>query len=92
MIHVKEIKMKPNINEHDLMIKARHAREFIEAGNKVKLTVTFKGRAITHPELGKEVLERLAREIYDIAIVEQALKMESERNLIMVLRPKQKGS
>jgi translation initiation factor IF-3 len=88
IIHVKEIKMKPTINKHDLEIKIRHAREFIEAGDKVKLTVIFKGRAITHPELGMDLLQRLKEEVSDIAVVEQEPKLENGRNMIMVLKPK----
>lgn len=80
--------MKPTIDEHDLNFKASHVREFIESGNKVKLTIVFKGRAITHPELGKDVLDRLARGVGDIAVVEQEPKMEGGRNMVMILKPK----
>lgn len=87
-IHVKEIRMRPTIDEHDLRIKVKHTHQFIKAGDKVKLTIVFRGRAITHPELGKEILDRLAKEMSDVAVVEQSSRMEGSRNMTMVLKPK----
>ena len=87
VIQVKEVKYRPNISEHDFDFKTRHAREFLEEGNKVKLTLMFRGRQITHPELGLEVLERVFDEVKDIAKIEMASKLEG-RNMTMVLAPK----
>lgn len=87
VIQVKEVKYRPNISEHDFEFKTRHAREFLEEGNKVKLTLMFRGRQVTHPELGQEVLERVFEEVKDIAKIESASKLEG-RNMTMVLAPK----
>jgi translation initiation factor IF-3 len=87
VIQVKEVKYRPNISEHDFEFKTRHAREFLEEGNKVKLTLMFRGRQVTHPELGQEVLERVYDEVKDIAKIETASKLEG-RNMTMVLAPR----
>lgn len=87
VIQVKELKMHPTIESHDYEFKKRHAREFIGAGNKVKLNVVFRGRSITHPEIGKRVLERLSNDLSDIASIEIGPKMEG-RSAIMILGPK----
>ena len=87
VIQVKEVKYRPNISDHDFEFKTRHAREFLQEGNKVKLTLMFRGRQITHPELGLEVLERVFDEVKDIAKIEMASKLEG-RNMTMVLAPR----
>ena len=69
-IHVKEVKFRPGIEEHDYDFKMRHARRFLEEGNKVKLTMMFRGRQVTHPELGLQVLSRVTEDLQDIAKVE----------------------
>ncbi len=65
VIQVKEVKYRPNISDHDFDFKTRHAREFLEEGNKVKLTLMFRGRQVTHPELGREVLDRVYEAEHD---------------------------
>jgi len=87
VIHVKEVKYRPGISEHDFEFKTRHARTFLEEGNKVKLTMMFRGRQVTHPELGKEVLDRVFEILKDIAKVESESKLEG-RNMTMVIAPK----
>ena len=87
IIHLKEVKYRPNINQHDFDFKTRHAREFLLEGNKVKLTMMFRGRQVTHPELGRDVLNRVFEELEDIAKVEAHPKLEG-RNMTMVLAPK----
>jgi translation initiation factor IF-3 len=87
VIQVKEVKYRPNISEHDFEFKTRHARQFLEEGNKVKLTLMFRGRQITHPELGQEVLNRVFDALKDLAKIESASKLEG-RNMTMVLAPK----
>ena len=87
VIHMKEVKFRPGISQHDFDFKVRHARSFIEDGNKVKLTMMFRGRQVTHPELGQEVLARVLEELQDIAKVESQPKLEG-RNMIMVLAQK----
>jgi translation initiation factor IF-3 len=83
---VKEIRFHPNTDDHDFEYKARHARRFLEDGNKVKATVIFKGREITYQEQGKDILDRLLAELEDLTKVEQTPKMEG-RSMIMMLAP-----
>lgn len=85
-IKVKELKVKPNIDIHDLETKLRHAREFIEKGNKVKITCTFRGREMAHPEFGEEVVKKFCDSLEDIATAEAPGKMLG-RTLIVVLAP-----
>ncbi len=87
VIHVKEVKYRPGISEHDFEFKTRHARTFLEEGNKVKLTLMFRGRQVTHPELGHKVLNRVFETVKDIAKIEAYPKLEG-RNMTMVLAPK----
>ncbi|HEX9692084.1 MAG TPA: translation initiation factor IF-3 [Gemmatimonadales bacterium] len=86
-IQLKEVKYRPGISDHDFEFKTRHARQFLEEGNKVKCTMMFRGRQVTHPELGQQVLERVFGDLQDIAKVEQHPKLEG-RNMVMVLGPK----
>jgi len=86
VINVKEVRFSPGIGEHDFNTKLRNARKFLEKGDKVKASVRFRGRAITHKDLGREVLERLSEEVKDIASVESKPKMEG-RQMFMMLAP-----
>src|SRR5699024_8118637 len=83
VINVKEVRLSPGIGDHDFNTKLRNARKFIENGDKVKASVRFRGRAITHKELGQEVLNRLAEEVKDIATVESKAKMEGRQMFMM---------
>jgi len=85
-IQVKEVKFRPGIEDHDYEFKLRHARRFLEEGNKVKLTMMFRGRQITHPELGREVLERVTKDLEELAKVESRPNMEG-RTMSMVIAP-----
>jgi translation initiation factor IF-3 len=87
VIHLKEVKYRPGIDDHDFDFKTRHAREFLGDGNKVKVTMMFRGRQMAHPELGKAVLDRVATALADIGKIEQEAKLDG-RNMIMVLAPK----
>jgi translation initiation factor IF-3 len=91
---VKEIRFHPNTDTHDFEFKVRHARAFLEEGDKVKATVVFKGREITYKELGKEVLEKFTERLSDIAKVEQMPKMEGRQMIAyyVVDRTKKKVS
>ena len=84
---LKEVKFRPGIEEHDMEFKLRHARRFLEEGNKVKATMMFRGRQVTHPELGREVLSRVAQELEDVGKVESSPVLEG-RNMVMVLAPR----
>jgi translation initiation factor IF-3 len=85
-IQVKEVKFRPGIEEHDYEFKMRHARRFLEEGNKVKLTMMFRGRQVTHPELGLEVLKRVTGDLQDLAKVEQNPSFEG-RQMSMIVAP-----
>ena len=87
MINVKEVRLSPTIDLNDFNTKLRNARKFLEKGDKVKASIRFKGRAITHKEIGQKVLDRLAEETKDIASVEQQAKMDG-RSMFLVLAPK----
>jgi translation initiation factor IF-3 len=87
VIHLKEVKYRPGIDDHDFDFKTRHAREFLQDGNKVKLTMMYRGRQMAHVELGREVLDRVAAELKDIGKIEQEPRLEG-RNMSMVLAPK----
>jgi translation initiation factor IF-3 len=87
IIHLKEVKFRPNIDEHDFETKLRHARRFLGEGNKVKVTLMFRGRQITHPELGHQVVQRVAEALNDIAKVETSAKLEGKQ-LTMILTPR----
>ena len=87
VIQIKEVKYRPGIDDHDFDFKTRHARQFLEDGNKVKLTMMFRGRQVTHPELGRQVLFRVFEEVKEIAKVEAEPRLEG-RNMTMVLAPK----
>ena len=86
VISVKEVKLRPNIEDHDFLTKAKNASKFLAAGDKVKVTIMFRGREITHPELGQELCERFAEELSSVAKVEKPAKVEG-RNMIMILAP-----
>ena len=85
VVHVKEIRLSPNIEAHDFEFKVKQARKFIGEGNKVKLNMRFRGRLITHTELGVEVLDRFSEAVSDIAEVDGKPSMEGRRNMVMVL-------
>ncbi len=86
VITVKEVKLRPNIEENDFQTKARNAVKFLQSGDKVKVTIMFRGREITHPELGKNLCDRLAQEVQGFAKIEKEAKVEG-RNMIMILAP-----
>ena len=87
IIEVKEIKFRPNIDEHDYQVKMRNVHKFLGTGDKVKVTLRFRGREIAHQELGANVLKRVREETEEIAKVESMPKMEG-RQMIMVLAPR----
>ena len=87
VILLKEVKYRPGIDDHDFDTKTRHARRFLEEGNKVKVTMMFRGRQVAHPELGKEVLDRVASELADLGKIETDAKLEG-KNMTMILAPK----
>ncbi len=87
IISLKEVRLSPTIDEHDFNTKLRNAHKFLQKGDKVKASIRFKGRAITHKEIGQRVLDRFAAECAELATVEQAPKMDG-RSMFLVLAPK----
>ena len=85
-IEVKEMKFRPKIDVGDYTTKKKHILRFLKAGNKVKITIMFRGREIAHPELGLTILERLADDLKDQAVIENQPKMEG-RNMHMLIAP-----
>jgi translation initiation factor IF-3 len=83
---VKEIRLRPKTGEHDIAYKIRDARRFLQRGAKVKVRIRFRGREITHPEVAKELLDRIAEELSDVAEIEKAGEMEG-RTMLMILSP-----
>ena len=86
---MKEIKMRPNIEEHDFEFKTRHIKRFLQERDKVKVTIMFRGREMAHTENGKEVLDDVVEEIGELAIVEQQARLEG-RNMFLILAPNSK--
>jgi len=87
VIEIKEVKFRPGTDEGDYQIKLRNLRRFLEEGDKGKVTLRFRGREITHQELGMRLLERVRDDLTDVSIVENMPKLEG-RQMIMVLGPK----
>ena len=86
-MEIKEIRVTPNIEEHDFGFKAKNARKFIEAGNKLKITVRFRGREINNSKAGEAVLNRFIEELSDIALAEKKPKLEG-KNMFVILSKK----
>jgi len=88
---VKEIRLRPKTGQHDVAFKVRDARRFLNDGLKVKVRVRFRGREITYPEIGREMLKRIAQELEDVSSIEQSPRMEG-RSMLMILSPKDQNS
>ena len=86
-VQLKEVKLRPKTDEHDLQFKVKHVKRFLEEGNKAKITLVFRGREITHTNIGMDILERIAAELQEFAIIEVRPKMEG-RSLFMIVAPK----
>ena len=91
VVKVKEVKLRPKTEEHDYETKLRHVREFIEEGNKAKITIMFRGREVAHPELGRKILDQVAEAVHHTGKVEVYPKLDGPRNMIMVLAPDKKA-
>ena len=86
VMEIKEIRITPNIEEHDFGFKAKNARKFLESGNKLKITVRFKGREINNSKMGENVLNKFIEELSDISIVEKEPKLEGKNMFIMLAK------
>ncbi|MBQ7705375.1 MAG: translation initiation factor IF-3 [Selenomonadaceae bacterium] len=87
VVTVKEVKLRPNIEQHDFDVKLKNAQRFIEEGNKVKVTIMFRGRELSHPEIGSTILDKMAKALGETVSVERAAKLEG-KNMTMILSPK----
>ena len=87
-IEIKEIRLRPKTGEHDINYKLRDARKFLERGAKVKVRLRFRGREVTHPEVARELMDRVADELSDIAVIEKRPSMEG-MTMLMILGPNQ---
>ncbi len=87
VVTIKEVKLRPNIEDHDFNVKLKNALRFLEEGNKVKVTIMFRGRELSHQDLGRAVLQKVAVELKDLVIIERDAKLEG-KNMIMILAPK----
>ena len=87
LIQVKEVKFRPKTEEHDYQFKKKHIERFLSEGDKVKASVTFRGREMAHPDYGRHILQRLKQELIDLALVESDTRMEG-RLMFMLLAPK----
>lgn len=85
--NIKEVKLRPGIEGHDFNVKYKNAVRFLEDGDKVKVTIMFRGRELSHPELGEVLLDKMAQQLQEIAIVEKVPKLEG-KNMIMIVAPK----
>jgi translation initiation factor IF-3 len=85
-VEVKEVRLRPKTGEHDIAFKMRDMRRFLAVGSKVKVRVVFRGREITHSDVGRDLLDRIAQDVSDVAIVEQRPHLEG-RSLLMILTP-----
>jgi len=84
---IKEVKLRPGIEDHDFDVKFKNAVRFLEDGDKVKITIMFRGRELSHPELGEVLLIKMAKQLEDLAIIERGAKLEG-KNMIMIVSPK----
>ena len=86
-VQLKEIKLRPKTDEHDMLFKIKNVRRFLEEGNKAKITLVFRGREITHMEYGQKALDRFVQDLEDVAVIEVRPKMEG-RSMNIIVAPK----
>ena len=91
VIKLKEMKLRPKVAEHDFQTKFKGLRQFLEAGEKVKVTIMFRGREMVHQEIGRKILERVADDAKPFAVIERQPLLEG-RNLFMILAPSRQGA
>jgi translation initiation factor IF-3 len=92
VVHVKEVKLRPKTDEHDLHFKVRHIERFLKEGHKTKVTMVFRGRELSHPEIGRGILSKVSEEIKQWGTIEQEPKFEGKAMVMMVApRPLQRA-
>lgn len=87
IIQVKEIRLRPKTDEHDLAVKLKHAKRFLEQKDKVKISMMFRGREIAYVDIGRRIMEGIQKELAEIGTIDQFPKLEG-RNMVMVVAPK----
>jgi len=87
VVTIKEVKMRPNIEDHDFDVRRRQTEQFLKDGDKIKATIMFRGREVVHADLGKAVLDQLLEAVKELCVVERPAKLEG-KNMIMILAPK----
>ncbi len=91
VVHLKEVKLRPKTEEHDYEFKVKNIRRFLEEGDKARVTIMFRGREITHKDIGQKILQEVVGDLKDVAVVEQAPRMEGRQMfMILALNPKWK--
>jgi translation initiation factor IF-3 len=90
IVKLKEIKLRPKTDDHDIEFKVKHIRDFLAEGDKVKITVRFRGREITHPEMAQRQIDNIIERVKDVAIVESSSRMEG-RTMMLILAPRPGG-
>ncbi len=86
-VQIKEVKLRPKTDDHDIAVKVRHARRFLEEGNKVKITIRFRGRELAHRDIGSQQCLRMAKECEDLCLIEAHPRMDN-RSMFMIIAPK----
>jgi translation initiation factor IF-3 len=89
VVHLKEVKLRPKTDEHDYDTKIKNVRRFLESGDKARITIMFRGREITHKEIGQQILMKIVEDLKDVGVIEQAPRMEG-RQMFMILAPNPK--
>jgi translation initiation factor IF-3 len=87
IIQVKEIRLRPKTEEHDLEVKLKHIKKFLTQGDKVKITMMFRGRELAYTEIGRKIMEELKASLEEISVIDQHPRLEG-RNMIMIVAPK----
>ena len=87
IIQVKEIRLRPKTEEHDLQVKIKHIKKFLEQQDKVKVSMMFRGREIAYTEIGRKIMEEVREALSDVGVIDQHPKLEG-RNMIMIIAPK----
>ncbi len=89
VVQLKEVKLRPKTDEHDYEVKVRNVRRFLEEGNKARITIMFRGREIAHKEIGQRLLQKVAEDVKEFGVIEQAPRLEG-RQMFMILAPNPK--
>lgn len=87
IVNVKEVRLSPTIEEHDLDVKRRNAEKFLSKGDKVKVSIRFRGRQLSHTEIGRAIMDKFASDLDELAVIERRPRLEG-KNMIMIMSPK----